>query len=63
MKTKVVVSSDFDKTVIYPVGSEAVIIEELDDQRIIAEIRIPDTSLAGGGRFDTVVINRNDLEE
>lgn len=63
MRTKVPVQSDIDEAVIYPVGTSVVIVEQLDKHMVIAEVRIPDDSLVGGARYDTVVVKRADLED
>ncbi len=67
MRTKVPVRSDFDSDFdgnrVYPPGTPVVIVERLAGRKAIAEVRIPDDSLVGGARYDTVLVDMADLEE
>ncbi len=62
MKTRVPIKSQFDKNVEYPAGTDVVIVEQLDKHTVLAEVRIPDETLVGGARFDTVQIPKSYLE-
>ncbi len=63
MKTKRPVSSDFNKDVVYPIGTEIVLVEQLGKDTWIGEVRIPDDALVGGARWDTVTVKKGDLED
>lgn len=64
LRTLRALRSDFRSDVFYPVGSEAVLVEPLDEGRDVwlVEVRIPDESLVGGASFDVVQANLDDLE-
>jgi hypothetical protein len=61
-KNKRPIPSDSDKDVIYPAGTQVTVVEQLDKHTVVAEIRIPDDSLVGGARYDTILVKRDDLE-
>lgn len=63
MKINRPVPSEFDKNVVYPAGTPVTVVERLPHGTVFVEIRIPDDSLVGGARYDTVLIKNDWLDE
>lgn len=64
MKLNKSIKSCFQKNVIYPAGSNIVIVEARYEAKTVflAKVRIPDETLEGGASYDVVEVGAGDID-
>lgn len=63
MKLRCALRSEMHQGLTHPEGAEAVILESLDKDHVLIEVRIPDSTYVGGATYDVLQAKREDLSD